>query len=61
MADSSENNGAGRNFYGSNIENEVSASKATVVEVDEESETLLRIASNALIRQVGLNSHYLLT
>ncbi len=61
MADSSENNGAGRNFYGSNIEDEVSASEATVVEVDEEFETLLRIASNALIRQVGLNSHYLIT
>ena len=61
MAENIENNGARRNFNGSNIEDEVSASEATVVEVDEESETLLRTASNALIRQVGLNSHYLPT
>lgn len=49
MADGSENNGAGRNFYGSSIEEDVSASEETVVEVDEESETLSMTASNALI------------
>ena len=56
MADGRENHGAERNFYGSSIEDENSASGATDLKVDEKSENPSMTASNTLIRQVVLNS-----